>query len=287
MRGKMRDLTAPSPLLREGRGGRESRSNKLSTGAAPSRSGSPPLPKLPPRRANARGARRGRGRLCLLLALFVVFGVAMPTHAQHLDPGSIERQRRAMLEAAEKGDVSSINRVLMAGGSVNVKDDLARTPLHLAVAADRLDTVKLLLDEGADINAVAHDLDTPWLLAGARGRTEMLRLMQPKNPDFTKRNRYGGNALIPACHYGHVETVKFLLGTRIDVNQVNDLGWTCLLEAVILGDGGPRHQEIVRSVLKAGANPNIADRKGDTPLSHARAKGQTQIIAILEASGGR
>ena len=203
------------------------------------------------------------------------------------DPGTIERQRRTMLDAAERGDVSTINRVVTAGGSVNVKDDLARTPLHLAVAADKLDAFKLLLTEGADINAVAHDLDTPWLLAGARGRTEMLRLMLPKGPDLSKRNRYGGNALIPACHHGHVETVKLLLGTRIDVNHVNDLGWTCLLEAVILGDGGPRHQEIVRAVLKAGADANIADRKGDTPLSHARAKGQTQIIAILEAVGAR
>jgi ankyrin repeat protein len=161
--------------------------------------------------------------------------------AQVRDPATVERQRRAMLSAAETGDVSSIRRIVSAGGSVNVADDVGRSPLLLAVKEDRFEAFKVLLDEGADINAQALDRDTPWLLAGARGRTEMLRAMIPLKPDFTKRNRYGGNALIPACHYGHVETVKLLLTTPIDVNHVNDLGWTCLLEAVILGDGGPRH----------------------------------------------
>jgi uncharacterized protein len=223
-----------------------------------------------------------------LLAVLCVFVACMPQiHAQQPDAGTVERQRRVMLEAAERGDVSTINRVMTAGGSVQVRDDVGRTPLHLAIEANRLDVFKLLLAEGADINAIANDLDTPWLLAGARGRTDMLRLMIPKGPDLLKRNRYGGNALIPACHYGHVETVKLLLGTKIDVDHINSLGWTCLLETVILGEGGAKHQEIVRLVLKAGANPNIADKKGDTALSHARARGFTQIIAILEAAGAR
>ncbi len=228
-----------------------------------------------------------RGRRALMIVVTAMMLSALPALAQQLDAGTIERQRRVVLDAAERGDISTIHRVVTAGGNVNVRDDLGRTPLHLAVAADKLDAFKVLLAEGADINAVAHDLDTPWLLAGARGRTEMLRLMIPKGPDFSKRNRYGGNALIPACHYGHVETVKLLLTTKIDIDHINSLGWTCLLEAVILGDGGAKHQEIIRLMLKAGANPNIADKKGDTPLSHARARGFTQVIAILDAAGAR
>lgn len=229
--------------------------------------------------------RGARGRLVLLVLFGVLF---LPNaHAQLPDAGTIERQRRVMLDAAERGDVSTINRVMMAGGNVNVRDDLGRTPLHLAVAADKIEVFKVLLSEGADINAVANDLDTPWLLAGARGRTEMLGLMIPKGPDLSKLNRYGGTALIPACHYGYVDTVKLLLSAKINVDLINSLGWTCLLEAVILGDGGPNQQEIIRLVLKAGANPDIADKKGDTALSHARARGLTQIIAILEAAGAR
>ncbi len=225
--------------------------------------------------------------LHIVLGLGCLCAMAASANAQQLDAGAIERQRRTLLEAADQGHVSTINRLLMAGAKVDVRDDMNRSPLLLAVASDRIEAVKVLLSEGADINAQANDMDTPWLLAGALGRTDMLRLMLAKNPDFSKRNRYGGNALIPACHYGHVETVKLLLATKIDLNHVNSLGWTCLLEAVILGDGGPKHQEIVRLVLQAGANPNIADTKGDTALGHARGKSQTQIIAILEAAGAK
>ena len=115
----------------------------------------------------------------------------------------------------------------------------------------------------------------------------MLRRMIPKGPNLALRNRFGGNALIPACERGHVETVKLLLTTAINVNHVNDLGWTCLLEIVILGDGGPRHVEITRLVLAAGANPNIADRDGMSPLAHAKRKGQREIAELIANAGGR
>ena len=111
--------------------------------------------------------------------------------------------------------------------------------------------------------------------------------MIPKGPDFSLRNRFGGNALIPACERAHVEAVDVLLTTRIDVNLVNNLGWTCLLEIVILGDGGPRHIEVTRKVLAAGANPNIADRDGVSPLTHAKRRGQREIAGLIEAAGGR
>jgi uncharacterized protein len=161
------------------------------------------------------------------------------------------------------------------------------TPLLVAVERNRAEVAALLIGAGANINAQAANMDTPWLLAGGLGRTEMLRLMIPKGPDFSLRNRYGGNALIPACERGHVDTVKLLLTTSIDVNHVNNLGWTCLLEAVILGQGGPPHVEITRAVLAAGANPSLADKDGVTPLTHARRKGQLEVARLIEAAGGR
>jgi ankyrin repeat protein len=100
--------------------------------------------------------------------------------------------------------------------------------------------------------------------------------------DLKSTNRHGGTALIPACHHGHVEAVKVLLATAINIDHVNNLGWTALLEAVILGDGGPTYVDIVRLLDNAGANVNIADREGVTPLAHARRRGYRSIVRLLE-----
>jgi ankyrin repeat protein len=162
---------------------------------------------------------------------------------------------------------------------LDTPDSAGRTPLLLAVEANDLPEATRLIAAGANLNAQAANKDTPWLQAGALGRTQMLSAMLDKGGvDYTVRNRYGGNALIPACERGHVATVKLLLErSEIDVDHVNNLGWTCLLEAVILGDGGPAHQEIVALALEHGADVNLADKDGVTPLAHARQRGQTAI----------
>ena len=124
-------------------------------------------------------------------------------------------------------------------------------------------------------------------MAGARGYLEILRLLLGAHPDFGIYNRYGGTALIPACERGHVEVVRELLQTDVDINHVNRLGWTALLEAIILSDGGPKHQEIVRLLIKAGADVNVADGEHSSPLQHARKKGFTPIVNLLESVGAR
>jgi hypothetical protein len=192
-----------------------------------------------------------------------------------------------MTQDSAAGDSDQPVRLITVAADIEARDAAGRTPLLIAVANDDLAAARVLIQAGADINAQAANRDTPWLLAGALGRTAMLELMIPRGPDFRIRNRYGGNALIPACERAHVETVRLLLTTGIDVNHVNDLGWTCLLEIVILGDGGPRHQQVARMVLDAGADPNLADRDGVTPLAHARMRGQGAVAAMIAAAGGR
>jgi ankyrin repeat protein len=194
---------------------------------------------------------------------------------------------QTILEAAERGDTASVERLIASGASIDQANASGQTPLLLAVQNNHLAIATRLIDAGANINVQAVNQDTPWLLAGALGRTAMLRHMLPKGPDFEVRNRFGGNALIPACERAHVDTVAFLVNTPIDVNHVNNLGWTCLLEIVILGDGGPRHVEVTKLVLAAGANPNIADRDGVSPLQHARRRSQREVAALIEVAGGR
>ena len=219
-------------------------------------------------------------RLGLVVAL-LTFGVSHMASSQNTDSS------RAMLEAAARGDLETLKRLIATGISLEAANAAGETPLHLAVKHNQLAAAVLLIEGGGNINAQAANKDSPWLLAGALGRTEMLRHMIPKGLDFSLRNRFGGNALIPACERAHVETVKLLLTTKMDVNHVNNLGWTCLLEIVILGDGGPRHAEVTKLVLAAGADPNIADKDGISPLAHARQKGQTEIARLIAAAAGR
>lgn len=192
-----------------------------------------------------------------------------------------------LLEAAGRGDLSAVNRLIAAGADLEQRDGQRRTPLLLAVAGNHVAVARALLAAGASPNAQASNQDTPWLLAGASGRSEIVAAMLPLKPDLSLRNRYGGNALIPACERAHVETVKLLLTSGIDLDHVNNLGWTCLLEIVILGDGGPRHQQVAKLVLDAGADPNLADKDGVSPLQHARKRGQNEVAKLIAAAGGR
>ena len=190
------------------------------------------------------------------------------------------------MTAAGEGDVALVRQLLDAGLAVDERDSRGVTALLAAVRDDRRAVAVLLLERGADVNAVAENRDTPWLLAGASGRAELLQIMVSHRPDLALLNRFGGTALIPACERGHVDAVRVLLTTTIDVDHVNNLGWTCLLELVILGDGGPAHQAIARLILGAGADPNLADRAGVSPVQHARRQGQRAIEALLTAAGG-
>ncbi len=92
---------------------------------------------------------------------------------------------------------------------------------------------------------------------------------------------YDGTALIAAAHLGHHEVVRRLIAGGAPLDHVNNLGWTALMEAVILGNGGSDHIATVRALVEAGANPNIPDRGGVTPLQHAEARGYSEIADIL------
>jgi len=151
-----------------------------------------------------------------------------------------------------------------------------------ATRANRIETVGALISAGADIN-IRDDLkDNPFLYAGAQGLLDILRLLIAAGADTRITNRFGGTALIPAAERGHVEVVEELLThTDVDVNHINNLGWTALLEAVVLSDGGPRHQQIVQLLIDHAADVTIADKDGVTPLQHAHKRGFAEIARIL------
>ncbi|MCX7326375.1 MAG: ankyrin repeat domain-containing protein [Hyphomicrobiales bacterium] len=239
-----------------------------------------------PRRTRPWRTKRGKPltliRAFFLLAAIVAFLIPKSEPAMAQPHAGTE-----LIMAAGRGDLIRVQTLLAAKAPVDAQDRSGQTALLLAVNGNHVAIAEALMDAGASINVQAANRDTTWLLAGAQGRAEIIAKMIRRGPDLSIRNRFGGNALIPACERAHVEAIRLLLPTQIDVNHVNNLGWTCLLEIVILGQGGTRHQEAIRLVLQAGADPNLADRDGVTALAHAIAKGQTEVARLIQQAGGR
>jgi ankyrin repeat protein len=121
-----------------------------------------------------------------------------------------------------------------------------------------------------------------------RNDVEMIRIglaagASPRNVT----SPYDGTALIAAAHLGHVETVQTLIAAKAPLDHVNNLGWTALIEAIVLGDGGPRHTAVVWALVAAGANVNLGDRSQTTPLALAKQRGYSEMVRMLEAAGAR
>jgi ankyrin repeat protein len=193
-----------------------------------------------------------------------------------------------LVVAASNGNTSRVIALLRKGADVNTRGARGRTPIMAAAYGNRVETVAALIDAGADVNLRDNVMNNPFLYAGAEGLLDILKLTVKAGADPKLTNRFGGTALIPAAERGHVAVVQYLLAhTNIDINHVNNLGWTALLEAIVLSDGGPKHQEIVAILIQHGADVNIPDRSGHTPLHHAKERGFKEIQTLLEAAGAR
>jgi ankyrin repeat protein len=189
-------------------------------------------------------------------------------------------------DAAGVGNVDAIRKLAAEGTYIDARDERGRTPLMVATHANQVEAFRLLLELGADVDRQDDKRDNPFLYAGAEGLLEILMLANEAGADPTLTNRYGGVAIIPAAEKGHLENVRYLLEhTRVDVNHVNNLGWTALLEAIVLTDGGPVHQQIIAELIAHGADVTIPDGDGVTPLQHARNRGFTEIARLLEEAG--
>jgi ankyrin repeat protein len=212
--------------------------------------------------------------LALLGTIFVMAGPAMAD-----DP--------SFFAAARGNDGATVSRLIAEGQDIEARDERGATALLVATHADALAAAEVLVAAGADVNAKDRIADAPYLFAGAEGRTEILKLLLAHGADLADTNRYGGTALIPAAEKGHPDNVRLLLEAGVDPDHVNNLGWTALLEAIVLSNGGPVHQEIVALLIAGGADVNLADGNGISPLALARQRGFAEIVAMLERAGAR
>jgi uncharacterized protein len=197
-------------------------------------------------------------------------------------------QYRGLFAAAATGDVRYL-ATRSGDAGVDVRDGYGRTPLIVAAYAGQHEAMRELVKAGANPNALEHDRYDIVTIAAVANDVPTLKVALSLGASAANvTSRYDGTALIAAAHLGHTEVVRELIRAGAPLDHVNNLGWTALIESIVLGDGGPRHVATLRALVDAGANVNLADRSGTTPLALARGRGyHREMAAILERAGAR
>jgi uncharacterized protein len=195
---------------------------------------------------------------------------------------------RGLHAAAAKGDPADIERLIKAGAAIEARDGHGRTPLHVAAFMQRQDAARALLRLGADANALEAQKYDIVTLAAVADDVAMLKIALADGGNAKNiTSPYEGTALIAAAHLGHDEVVRLLIAAQAPLDHVNNLGWTALIESIVLGNGGKRHIATLEALVKAGADVNLADRGGSTPLTLARGRNFAEMVTILRAAGAR
>ena len=225
-------------------------------------------------------------RLRLVAATaFVLLSAVTSTHvpAQVAPTAAEAAQYSGLHAAAHRGDLSEMQKLIAAGAKLEARDRHGRTALHVAAFAKQRDAIRLLANARADLGALENDRYDAVTIAAVADDEETLRVLLSLGASAKlTTSRYDGTALIAAAHLGHVGVVKQLIAAGAPLDHVNNLHWTAVIESIVLGDGGKRHQQTLQALVDAGANLRLGDRQGRTPLTLARSRGYTEMVRILE-----
>lgn len=226
--------------------------------------------------------------LYLLTAACGVGGLGLHPAAAQTAPEPREVAAYTGLHAAaHAGDAQRIVQ-LAAGAVLDARDGNGRTPIHVAAFARQREVIRALAKAGANVNLLDKDRYDAVTIASVADDEETLRTLLALGASAKQvTSRYDGTALIAAAHLGHDGVVRQLIAAGAPLDHVNNLHWTAAIEAVVLGDGGPRHQHTLQALISAGANLQLADRHGQTPLQLARTRGYTGMVRMLEKAGAR
>ena len=190
--------------------------------------------------------------------------------------------------AAHKGDLAAVEKLIAAKTDLEARDAYGRTALHIAAYAKRHEVIRALARTGANLGAFENDRYDAVTIVGILGDDDTLRVLLAAGASAKLiTSIHYGTALIASAHHGHPGVVRQLIAAGAPLDHINILHWNALIEAVVLGDGGARHQAVLRALLEAGADTRLADRAGNTPLTLAKGRGFREMVQMLEAAGAR
>lgn len=237
---------------------------------------------------NPRMLRIGLPQLALA-TLFMLSVVAPATANAQQAPGAAEiAAYKGLHAAAYKGGIAKIEKLVAAKADLNARDGNGRTPLHVATFAKQQGAIMALAKGGADLNLLDNDRYDGVTIASVSDDEDSLRALLASGASAKLvTSRYDGTALIAAAHLGHEGVVKQLIAAGAPLDHVNNLHWTAVIESIVLGNGGARHQATLKALIDAGANLQLTDRQGNTPRQLAKSRGFAGMTQLLEKAGAR
>lgn len=229
-----------------------------------------------------------KAALVFAALLLTAGGLAAPAAAQ-VPPAAAEvLAYEGLHQAAWRGDLPRLKALIEGGADLGARDGRGRTPLHVAAYARQREAIRMLARAGAKLDVLEDDRYDAVTIAAVADDTATLSLLLSLGASARQTtSRYDGTALIAAAHLGHDEVVRRLIAAGAPLDHVNNLHWTALIESIVLGDGGPRHQRTLAALVDAGADLRLADRQGNTPLALARARGYGAMVEKLKAAGAK
>ena len=229
-----------------------------------------------------------RLNLIVFAALAGLAAGVSPAQAQ-VAPDATEIARYTGLHAAaNRGDVAAIEKLIASKTDVNARDGYGRTPVHVATFARQRDAIRALAKGGANLGLLERDIYDAITIASVADDEETLRTLLALGASAKlTTSRYDGTALIAAAHLGHDGVVRQLIAAGAPLDHVNNLHWTAVIESIVLGNGGARHQATLKALIDAKANLKLTDRQGNTPLALAKSRGYREMVAMLEMAGGK
>uniref|UniRef100_A0A8C5UCA5 Ankyrin repeat domain 17 n=1 Tax=Malurus cyaneus samueli TaxID=2593467 RepID=A0A8C5UCA5_9PASS len=191
----------------------------------------------------------GESLLCLACSAgyYELAQVLLAMHANVEDRG-IKGDITPLMAAANGGHVKIVKLLLAHGADVNAQSSTGNTALTYACAGGYVDVVKVLLESGASIEDHNENGHTPLMEAGSAGHVEVARVLLENGAGInTHSNEFKESALTLACYKGHVELAALLIERGANLEEVNDEGYTPLMEAAREG-----HEEMVALLLGQG-----------------------------------